>query len=69
MRVATNKTHRRALLASFLLTFAAAASAQVVINEIRIDQPGPDDDEYFELSGTAGTETVNPTYPRYKVGG
>ena len=41
----------------------------VVINEIRIDQPGLDDDEYFELAGTPGTSLagmwyVSPTKPK-----
>lgn len=45
-----------------ILTFVAAAIAvapalaqDVVINEIRIDDPGADDLEYFELAGAAGT--------------
>ncbi|MBN2582357.1 MAG: endonuclease/exonuclease/phosphatase family protein [Planctomycetes bacterium] len=33
-----------------------------VINEIRIDQPGDDDDEYFELKGTVGTPLGGLTY-------
>jgi hypothetical protein len=32
------------------------------INEIRIDQPGSDDDEYFELSGTPGGSLDGLTY-------
>ena len=34
----------------------------VVINEIRIDQPGLDDDEYFELAGTPGTSLAGMWY-------
>jgi len=46
-----------AIGAAFLLAggLAATASAQqIVINEIRAGQPGPDLDEYFELKGPAG---------------
>jgi hypothetical protein len=35
---------------------------EVVINEIRIDQDGADDDEYFELSAEPGTSLDNLTY-------
>ncbi|MEQ8765885.1 MAG: hypothetical protein RL885_18340 [Planctomycetota bacterium] len=50
--------HRRAsrLFASclaLLLVSAVPAMAQR-INEVRLDQPGSDNDEYIELSGTAG---------------
>jgi uncharacterized protein len=34
----------------------------VVINEIRIDQPSTDNDEYFELAGEAGTALNGLTY-------
>ncbi len=34
----------------------------VVINEIRIDQPGTDRDEYFELAGVPGTDLSGLTY-------
>jgi hypothetical protein len=34
----------------------------VVINEIRIDQTGTDNDEYFELTGPAGYSLDNLTY-------
>lgn len=40
---------------------AATASAQT-INEIRIDQPGSDNDEYFELAGTPGMALDGLTY-------
>lgn len=36
--------------------------AEVKINEIRIDQPGTDIDEYFELAGTPGTSLDGLTY-------
>ncbi len=54
-----------------LLTTAAAALAattfafgggSIQINEIRIDQPGGDDDEYFELSGPPGASLDGLTY-------
>ncbi|MFQ5423805.1 MAG: hypothetical protein ACE5F9_07475 [Phycisphaerae bacterium] len=38
------------------------AQAQVTINEIRIDQPGVDNDEYVELTGPAGTSLTGMTY-------
>ena len=48
-----------ALLLAILL--ASPLSAQV-INEIRIDQPGGDNDEYFELFGPSGTSLNGLTY-------
>ena len=39
-----------------------ASSGGVIINEIRIDQPGTDVDEYFELAGAAGTSLDGLTY-------
>lgn len=44
-------------LASFLL--ASAANAAVMINEIRIDDGGGDDHEYFELAGNDPGESLN----------
>ncbi|MBI1853612.1 MAG: immunoglobulin domain-containing protein [Planctomycetes bacterium] len=41
---------------------AAPALAQVTINEIRIDQTGTDNDEYFELAGTPGASLNGMTY-------
>ncbi|MCO6435776.1 MAG: lamin tail domain-containing protein [Phycisphaerae bacterium] len=38
------------------------APSGVVINEMRIDQVGNDDDEYFELSGAPGTNLDGLTY-------
>lgn len=44
------------ILLSFLLLalFIVPSAAAVRIEEIRIDQPGPDHDEYFELYGEPG---------------
>jgi hypothetical protein len=36
--------------------------AQAVINEVRVDQTGTDNDEYFELYGTPGTDLSTLTY-------
>src|SRR5262245_58680353 len=41
---------------------AAAAPGDPTINEIRIDQPGTDNDEYFELAGTPGASLTGLTY-------
>ena len=38
------------------------ASDGLVINEIRIDQTGADNDEYFELKGAPGTDLSDLTY-------
>jgi hypothetical protein len=45
-----------------LMLFAASASADVTINEIRIDQPSSDNDEYFELAGVPGESLDGLTY-------
>ncbi|MHC4093324.1 MAG: hypothetical protein ACYSVY_24150, partial [Planctomycetota bacterium] len=37
-------------------------TADLAINEIRIDQPGNDDDEYFELNGDPGLSLLGLTY-------
>jgi len=47
-----------ALLALVLVSSASAVS----INEIRVDQPGSDYDEYFELAGTASESLNDLTY-------
>ena len=39
-----------------------AAGDGVTINEIRIDQPSTDNDEYFELSGPPDTALTGHTY-------
>ncbi|HKB14541.1 MAG TPA: hypothetical protein VKF62_00665 [Planctomycetota bacterium] len=51
-------------LACIALATAAASplSAQVRINEIRIDQSGADVDEFFELAGWPGTSLAGLTY-------
>ena len=42
---------------------ANPCSVSVTLSEIRIDQPGADDDEYFELAGTRATLwTVSPIW-------
>lgn len=41
---------------------AREALSQVTINEIRIDQPGTDNDEYFELTGPPGASLDGLTY-------
>jgi hypothetical protein len=52
------------VLACIALATAGArlSSAQVVINEIRIDQAGTDLDEFFELAGPPGTSLGGLTY-------
>ncbi|MBN1813307.1 MAG: hypothetical protein JXA14_15840, partial [Anaerolineae bacterium] len=40
----------------------ARADNGVIINEIRVDQTGADNDEYFELAGSSGTSLDNLTY-------
>src|SRR5262245_41990666 len=52
------------VLASALLWTLGASRlpAQVVINEIRIDQGGTDVDEFFELAGPPGTSLAGLTY-------
>ncbi len=59
-----NNARRRvagAALSLASLALAAAAHGQV-INEIRIDRAGADNDEYFELFGTPGTSLGTFTY-------
>ncbi|MGQ0720697.1 MAG: hypothetical protein ACT4PE_03875 [Candidatus Eiseniibacteriota bacterium] len=55
---------KRALLlgVAAVLVFALGASAQVSINEIRTDDLGTDNDEYFELKGTAGASLAGYHY-------
>ncbi len=45
-----------------IAALAPLASGQIVINEIRIDQPGTDIDEYFELLGPALAPLTGLTY-------
>ena len=52
---------------AFLVTFVAsgttsAQTTDISINEIRIDQPSTDNDEYFELAGNAGASLDGLTY-------
>ncbi len=63
---------RRTLIAAFALTLPALAAPAIakgfaggpgaIINEIRIDQPGADNDEYFELRGTPGESLDGISY-------
>ncbi|MGA1018257.1 MAG: hypothetical protein ACO3YY_09770, partial [Phycisphaerales bacterium] len=55
---------RRLLFAASVLALPTFAHAQSgpVINEIRIDQPGPDNDEYFELRGAPGASLDGLSY-------
>ncbi len=72
MREATSATHmeEQNLMKAITLTTAAlgcmvAATAMaglLQINEIRIDQPGGDTDEYFELAGSPGQSLDGVTY-------
>ncbi len=50
------------LLAITVPTQVMAAGDGVTINEIRVDQTGADNDEYFELSGPAGQSLDGFTY-------
>jgi len=55
------------LLSTLALTSAIAGggggfSGALEINEIRIDQPGSDDDEYFELKGDPSLDLTNVFY-------
>ena len=45
-----------------LATALGGGSVDVSINEIRIDQPGSDNDEFFELAGAPGTDLTNVYY-------
>jgi len=49
-------------LAAPALAVTSSASAQLRINEIRIDQPGADVDEYVELAGPPGSVLINTFY-------
>jgi endonuclease/exonuclease/phosphatase family metal-dependent hydrolase len=53
-----------ALRGALVLTLCAAAlgAGAQQINEIRVDQPGSDNDEYFELFGAPGTSLDGVTY-------
>jgi len=51
----------RSLVAATVLTLAAQTNA-ATINEIRIDQGGSDNSEYFELAGAPGESLMNIWY-------
>ncbi|HEX6301506.1 MAG TPA: ExeM/NucH family extracellular endonuclease [Acidimicrobiia bacterium] len=51
-----------ALLAALIPTTALAAGPGITINEVRIDQGGADNDEYFELTGDADASLEGLTY-------
>jgi hypothetical protein len=55
---------RLGLLAAIagLVAWAGSASADIQINEIRIDNSGSDSDEYFELIGPPGASLAGLTY-------
>jgi hypothetical protein len=53
---------RFATLAAAAAALSAAAVADVRINELRIDQPSTDNDEYFELAGTPGASLAGLAY-------
>jgi hypothetical protein len=52
----------KVILTVFCIALIPMAASAVMINEIRIDQSGADDDEYFELSGTPGESLDGLTY-------
>ena len=45
-----------------LFLCATAGAQAATISEVRIDQSGTDNDEYFELAGTSGTSLTGLTY-------
>lgn len=51
-----------AMIAALIPATALAVGDGITINEIRIDQPGGDTDEYFELTGPAGASLGDLTY-------
>ena len=65
MRTKLNIHRNIAMLLTLAMIFgfgAAQASAQVNVNEVRLDQPSTDNDEYFELVGAASTSLNGLTY-------
>lgn len=50
------------LLLTAVLLLSAQQTPALVINEIRIDQPGGDNDEYFELAGDSNQGLDGSTY-------
>ncbi|MEZ6005505.1 MAG: hypothetical protein R3F33_15120 [Planctomycetota bacterium] len=53
---------KQLLLPVAAFALATAAQAQVSLSEIRIDQTGADNDEYFELVGAPGTSLAGMWY-------
>ncbi len=62
MRALRAQTILASIGAMLLFPLISAPLGAQVINEIRIDQPSTDNDEYFELFGTAGTSLNGLTY-------
>ena len=61
--IRSSQQRKISILPVLALTMAASPlAAQVSINEIRIDQPSTDNDEYFELAGPAATDLSALTY-------
>lgn len=57
------KRFRNVLVASFgVFATMSIINAQILINEVRTDQSGTDNDEYFELVGTPGASLDGLTY-------
>ena len=55
-------TTKWVVLLPVCLLLCATAGAQTVISEVRIDQSGTDNDEYFELADAPGTSLTGLTY-------
>ena len=53
---------KKVLVAMMVGLLASTVSASVMINEIRIDMPSTDNDEYFELAGTPSESLDGLTY-------
>ena len=62
MRLRTTLTTLAAAAVATPLALANSGGGDIVINEIRTDQPGGDVDEYFELRGTPGASLDGLTY-------
>jgi len=62
MRTVSRRLPGALLLVLASVWFASSTSAQVKINEIRIDNYGTDTDEYFELKGAPGASLAGLTY-------
>ena len=53
-----------AMVSTLIPATVLAVGEGVTINEIRIDQPSTDNDEYFELTGAASTDLSGPPLHR-----